>query len=84
MCIKKICLFRNYNISKNIIIICWRNYKQKYKGEIPMKKVIYLLLICIVFCFTGCNSKEEAMAIITEVPCEVAGIRFSLNGFRNT
>ena len=45
-----------------------------------MKKVIYLLLICIVFCFTGCNSKEEAMAIITEVPCEVAGIRFSLNG----
>ena len=28
----------------------------------------------------GCNSKEEAMAVITEVPCEMAGITFSLNG----
>ncbi|MBR5598075.1 MAG: hypothetical protein IKW30_11795 [Lachnospiraceae bacterium] len=45
-----------------------------------MKRIIYLLLFCFVFCLTGCNSKEEAMAIITEVPCETVGISFSLNG----
>ena len=45
-----------------------------------MKKIIYVLLLCMFFCLTGCNSKEEAMAIITEVPCEEIGIRFSLNG----
>lgn len=45
-----------------------------------MKKVIYILLLCFCLGITGCNSKEEAMAVITEVPCETAGITFSLNG----
>ena len=48
--------------------------------QIPMKKWIYILLLCIMFGLTGCNSKEEAMAVITEVPCELAEIKFSVNG----
>ena len=34
----------------------------------------------MLFSLTGCNSKEEAMAIITEIPCDMAGIKFSING----
>ena len=45
-----------------------------------MKKFIYMLLLCMSLGLIGCNSKEEAMAIITEIPCDVAGIKFSLNG----
>ena len=48
--------------------------------QIPMKKWIYTLLLCIMFGLTGCNAKEEAMAVITEVPCELAEIKFSVNG----
>lgn len=48
-----------------------------------MRKISYiiLVLICTFFSLTGCISKkEEAMAVITEIPCEQAGVRFSLNG----
>lgn len=45
-----------------------------------MKKILYLLLLCSFLGLTGCNSKEEAMAVITEIPCETAGVSFSLNG----
>ena len=45
-----------------------------------MKKILSLLLLCVIFGLTGCDSKEEAMAVITEVPCETAGVSFSLNG----
>ena len=34
----------------------------------------------MAFSLTGCQSKEEAMAVITEIPCDTAGIQFSLNG----
>lgn len=46
-----------------------------------MRKILCVLAFCIVFGITGCNSKEEAMATITEVSCETAGINFSFNGF---
>ena len=47
-----------------------------------MKKIRYIisLLVCCILGLTACNSKEEAMAVITEIPCETAGITFSLNG----
>ena len=45
-----------------------------------MRKLIYILLFCLSLVLIGCNSKEEAMAIITEVPCELAEIKFSVNG----
>lgn len=45
-----------------------------------MKKLIYILLFCMFFSLAGCNSKEEAMAVITEIPCEEAGVKFLLNG----
>ena len=45
-----------------------------------MKKLLFLLLLCSFLGLAGCNSKEEAMAEITEVPCEAAGVNFSLNG----
>lgn len=45
-----------------------------------MKKIINILLLCFCLGLMGCNSKEEAMAVITEIPCETAGITFSLNG----
>ena len=45
-----------------------------------MKKILTVLLLCFCFGLTGCNSKEEAMAVITEIPCETAGVSFSLNG----
>ena len=56
---------------------------QKYKTKERkrrMKKLIYMLLLCMLFSLIGCNSKEEAMAVITEIPCDEAGIKFSLNG----
>ena len=59
----------------NIRIILYKRGKQ-----ISMKKLIYILLLCMVFALTGCKSKEEAMAVITEIPCNTAGIQFSLNG----
>ena len=45
-----------------------------------MKKVLYLLLLCSFLGVAGCNSKEEAMATIVEMPCEEAGVNFALNG----
>lgn len=46
-----------------------------------MKKLLYLIFICFLLGLTGCTSKkEEAIAVITEIPCETAGISFSLNG----
>lgn len=45
-----------------------------------MKKILYLILLCSFLGLAGCNSKEEAMAVITEIPCETAGVSFSLNG----
>ena len=45
-----------------------------------MKKLIYLLLLCMVFSLTGCKAKEEALAVITEIPCDTAEIQFSVNG----
>ena len=51
----------------------------KRKGK-QMKKTIYMLILICLLGLAGCNSKEEAMAIITEVPCEEAGVRFSVNG----
>ena len=45
-----------------------------------MKKLIYILLLYALLGLAGCNSKEEAMAVITEIPCEMAGVSFSLNG----
>ena len=47
-----------------------------------MKKKLYVifLLLCSFLGLTACNSKEEAMAVITEIPCETAGVSFSLNG----
>lgn len=45
-----------------------------------MKKLIYILLLCALLGIAGCNSREEAMAVITEIPCETAGVSFSLNG----
>ena len=61
----------------------WKRNVRKLikKGiQIRMKKFIYMLLLCMLFSLTGCNSKEEAMAVITEIPCDEAGIKFSLNG----
>ena len=56
--------------------------KESYKkGEsVPMKKCIYVLLLCMFLGLAGCNAKEEAIAVITEVPCEKAEIKFSVNG----
>ena len=45
-----------------------------------MRKLIYTVLFYLSLALTGCNSKEEALAIITEVPCELAEIKFSVNG----
>lgn len=45
-----------------------------------MKKIIYILLLCSFLGLIGCNSKEEAIAEITEIPCETAGVTFTLNG----
>ena len=45
-----------------------------------MKKIISMLLLCFCFGIAGCNSKEEAMTVITEIPCETAGVKFSLDG----
>ena len=45
-----------------------------------MRKMIYILLLCFCLGIMGCNSKEEAVAVITEIPCETAGVSFSLNG----
>ena len=45
-----------------------------------MKKAIYILLLCFCLGMTGCNSKEEAMAVITEIPCDLAEVNFSFNG----
>lgn len=45
-----------------------------------MKKLIYILFLCSFLGLTGCSSKEEAMAVTTEVSCETAGLSFSLNG----
>ena len=45
-----------------------------------MKKIFYLILLCSFLGLAGCTSKEEAMAVITEIPCETAGVSFSLNG----
>ena len=55
------------------------NFVHKRKG-IQMKKTLYMLILICLLGLTGCNSKEEAMAIITEVPCKEAGVRFSVNG----
>lgn len=38
------------------------------------------ILVCSFLGLTACKSKEEAMAVITEIPCETAGVSFSLNG----
>lgn len=47
-----------------------------------MKRLLYMImLLCSFFSLTGCTSKkEEAMSVITEIPCEMAGVSFSLNG----
>lgn len=56
----------------------------KWKDKLfKMKKLLYmiLMLLCSFFSLTGCTSKkEEAMAVITRIPCEMAGVSFSLNG----
>ena len=51
------------------------------KGKfLTMRKIISILLLYFCLGLAGCNSKEEAMAVITEIPCETAGVSFSLNG----
>ena len=47
-----------------------------------MKKLRYVVcvLLCSFLSLVACDSKEEALAVITEIPCETAGIMFSLNG----
>ena len=45
-----------------------------------MRKWIYILLLVCALGMTGCKSKEEVMAVIIEIPCEEAGVTFSLNG----
>ena len=45
-----------------------------------MRKMIYVLLLIFSLGLIGCQSKEEAMAVITDVPCDMAGVSFSLNG----
>ena len=54
-------------------------FVHKKKG-IQMRKIKYMLILMCLLGLTGCNSKEEAMAVITEVPCELAEIKFSVNG----
>ena len=39
-----------------------------------------MLVLCSFLGLAGCNSKEKATAVITEIPCEKAGVSFSLNG----
>lgn len=45
-----------------------------------MRKLLYLLLLSSFLGLAGCNAEEEAMAVITEIPCETAEVSFSLNG----
>lgn len=45
-----------------------------------MRKLLYLLLLCSFLGLTGCDSKEEAMAMVVEAPCKEAEINFTLNG----
>ena len=45
-----------------------------------MRKLLYLVLLVCMLGLTGCESKEEAMAMITEVPCDEAKVTFSLDG----
>ena len=65
---------------KNIVSMDKKNWKELRD---KMKKGIILLILCVFLGITGCNSKEEAMAVITQVPCQEADVVFSLNGLWN-